>query len=29
MFADEEYLELAQVRFRTAKTIVVAVDGID
>jgi uncharacterized protein (DUF1330 family) len=28
MFADEEYLKLAQVRFRTAKTIAVAVDGI-
>jgi uncharacterized protein (DUF1330 family) len=28
-FADEEYLKLAQVKFRTAKTIAVAVDGID
>jgi uncharacterized protein (DUF1330 family) len=29
MFADEGYLKLAQVRFRTAKTIAVAVDGIE
>jgi uncharacterized protein (DUF1330 family) len=29
MFADEEYIKLAQVRFRTAKTNAVAVDGID
>jgi uncharacterized protein (DUF1330 family) len=29
MFADEGYLKLAQVRLRTAKTIAVAVDGID